>query len=332
MRRAVWGTDGLELVDDDDDRALEPGWVRLRVEACGICGSDLHFWHGHLRPALGTSPGHELVGTIVDGPAGLADVRYAVSPNVTCGVCDFCRSGRTNLCGRGGFGLGLGRHGGLAELVDAPAVNLAPIPDGVDAVTASLTEPLAVAVRGVGLARVAPDTRVLVLGAGTIGLCAALAARDQAEEVAMVARHPHQRAAAEQLGVTVLSEHEAIEWGKEHRPEIIIESVGGTAETLHDAIRVVARGGRIVILGSFSEPKLVDLNRLMMKEVALLGSFCYALGDEGPEFTSAAQLTGRWRGELAALTTHQFPLDEVSAAFATADDKATGAIKVTLTP
>ena len=332
MRRAVWTKDGLDLVDDDEVVALEPGWVRLRVEACGICGSDLHFWHGHLRPQLGSSPGHELVGTVLDGPADLADVRYAVSPNVTCGACDFCRAGRTNLCGRGGPGLGLGRHGGLAEQIDAPLVNLAPIPDGVDAVTASLTEPLAVTVRGVGLARVAPAERVLVLGAGTIGLCAALVARDQAAEVAIAARHPHQRAAAERLGVTVLAEDEAIAWGKEHRPEVVIESVGGAADTLRDAIRVVARGGRVAILGSFSEPKSVDLQRVMMKEVALLGSFCYGAGEGGDEFTAAAQLTGRWRDELSALTTHQFPLDEVASAFATADDKSTGAIKVTLTP
>jgi threonine dehydrogenase-like Zn-dependent dehydrogenase len=331
MRRAVWGAGGLEVIEDEPG-PLEPGWVRLRVEACGICGSDLHFWHGHLRPALGTSPGHELAGTVVDGPKGLADVRYAVSPNVTCGTCDFCRAGRTNLCGRGGAGLGLGRHGGLAELVDAPLANLAPVPEGVDPVTASLTEPLAVAVRGIGLTRVQETERVLVLGAGTIGLCAALVARDRAAEVAIVARHPHQRAAAEELGVTVLDEADAIAWGKEHRPEVVVESVGGAAETLRDAIRVVSRGGRIVILGSFSEPKAVNLQRVMMKEVALLGSFCYGAGEEGDEFTTAARRTGDWRDELGALTTHQLPLEDVNQAFALADDKSTGAIKVTLTP
>jgi threonine dehydrogenase-like Zn-dependent dehydrogenase len=331
MRRAVWGVEGLDVVDDEPG-PLEPGWVRLRVEACGICGSDLHFFHGHLRPPAGTSPGHELAGTVVDGPAGLADVRYAVSPNVTCGTCAYCRVGRTNLCSKGGPGLGLGRHGGLAELVDAPLANLAPVPDGVDPVTASLTEPLAVAVRGVGLARVQPTERVLVLGGGTIGLCAALVARDQASEVAISARHPHQRAAAERLGVTVLTEDEAIAWGKEHRPDVVVESVGGAADTLRDSIRVVARGGRVAILGSFSEPKALNLQRVMMKEVALLGSFCYGLGEEGPEFTTAAQRTGRWRDELAGLTTHQLPLEDVEAAFRIADDKSTGAIKVTLLP
>jgi threonine dehydrogenase-like Zn-dependent dehydrogenase len=331
MRRAVWTEDGLEIVDAEPG-PLPPGWVRLRVEACGICGSDLHWWHGNLPRALGTSPGHELAGTVVDGPAGIPDVRYAVSPNVSCGACSFCRAGRTNLCSRGGPGIGLGRDGGLAELVDAPAHNLAPIPDGVDAVTASLTEPLAVTVRGVGLASVGPDSTVLVLGAGTIGLCAALVARDRAAEVAITTRHAHQRAAAERIGVTVLGEDEAIAWGKENRPDVVVESVGGTADTLADAIRVVNRGGRIVVLGTFSAPKQVNLQRLMMKEVALLGSFCYGTGDREPEFVTAARLTGRWRDELGALSTHQFPLDDVAEAFGTAGDKSTGAIKVTLTP
>jgi threonine dehydrogenase-like Zn-dependent dehydrogenase len=157
-------------------------------------------------------------------------------------------------------------------------------------------------------------------------------ARDRAAVVAITARHLHQRAAAERLGITVLDEDEAVAWGKEHRPDIVIESVGGAADTVGDAIRVVRRGGTIVLLGTFNEPRPVDLQRLMMKEVALLGSFCYGGGDREPEFATAARLTGRWRDELSALTTHQFPLDEVTSAFAAAGDKSTGAIKVTLTP
>ena len=115
MRRAIWTNEGIEVVEEEPG-PLEPGWVRLQVEACGFCGSDLHFFHGQVRKPLGTSPGHELAGTVVDGPAGLADVRYAVSPNVTCGGSSaFCQSGRTHLCGKGGPGIGLGRHGGLAS-------------------------------------------------------------------------------------------------------------------------------------------------------------------------------------------------------------------------
>jgi threonine dehydrogenase-like Zn-dependent dehydrogenase len=331
MRRAVWTEDGLEIADGDLG-SLPSGWVRVAVEACGICGSDLHFLHGRLPRRIGTSPGHEMAGTVVDGPADLADVRYAVSPNVTCGRCEFCTSGRTNLCRRGGYGIGLGRNGGLAEFVDAPVSNLAPIPEGVDAVIASLTEPLAVAIRGVGRAGMSSDSTVLVLGAGTIGLCAALAARDRTATVAIAARHPHQRAAAETIGVTVIDEADVAAWGKEHRPDIVIESVGGMSDTANDAVRVIRRGGRVVILGSFGTPKAIDLQQMMTKEVSLVGSFCYGTGERAPEFTTAARMTGRWRDELRALTTHQFPLERVTDAFATAGDKATGAIKVTLTP
>lgn len=330
MRRATWTEEGLDVIDVAPS-PLEAGWVRLEVEACGICGSDLHFWHGAIPRPVGTAPGHELAGRVIDGPAGLADVRYAVSPNVSCGRCEFCTTGRTNLCRRGGYGLGLGRNGGLADVIDAPLANLAPIPDHVDAVTASLTEPLAVTVRGVGLAHVERDEKVLVLGAGTIGLCAALVARDRAAEVAITARHPHQRAAAEGLGVTVLDEGDTLAWGKENKPDVVIESVGGAANTLDDAIRVVRRGGSVVVLGSFNAPMPINLQTMMMKEVALLGSFCYGTGDREPEFTTAARLTGRWRDELRALTTHQFGLDDVTAAFETAGDKSTGAIKVTIT-
>ena len=331
MRRAVWSDTGLDVVDHEPG-PVEPGWTRLRVAACGICGSDLHFWHGHLRRPLGTAPGHELVGTVVDGPADLPDALYAVSPNVVCGVCAFCRSGRTNLCGKGGPGIGLGRDGGLAELVDAPLGNLAPIPDGVDPVVASMTEPLAVTVRGVARARIEPDSNVLVLGGGTIGLCAALLARDRAARVAITTRYPHQRGAAERLGVTVLAEDEAVPWGREHRPEVVIETVGGTASTITDAVRVAGRGARIVVLGTFSEPMPVNLQHMMMKEVSLVGSFCYGTGERDAEFTTAARLTGRFQDELRALTTHQFPLADVATAFDTAADKSSGAIKVTLRP
>ena len=331
MRRAKWTEDGLEVVDVEPPPLAE-GWVRLKVEACGICGSDLHFWHGHLPRPIGTAPGHEFAGTVIDGPAGLPDVRYAVSPNVCCGRCDFCNTGRTNLCRRGGYGIGLGRDGGLADFVDAPLVNLAPVPDGVDAVIASFTEPLAVSVRGVGLANLTIDTTVLVLGGGMIGLCAALVARDRAGSVAITARHPHQQAAARALGVTVLGEADALSWAKEHRPDVVIESVGGVADTVDDAIRAVRRGGRVVVLGSFGAPKPVDLQTLLMKEVALLGSFCYGTGDREPEFATAAKLTGRWQDELQAVASHQFDLADVADAFETAGDKTTGAIKVTIVP
>ena len=307
MRRAVWTTDGLSVTEIDPG-PLAPGWVRLRVAACGICGSDLHTWHGTAPRALGTAPGHELAGTIVDGPAGLADVLYAVSPNVACGECPFCRTGQTHLCDRSaGRGLGLGADGGLAEQVDVPRENLAPVSTD-DPLVASLTEPLAVALRGVSLADPRPDSRVLVLGAGSIGLGAALLARDRVTEVAITARHPHQAEAARAMGVTVLGEHEGIAWAKDRGADVVIESVGGAASTLDDAVKACRKGGTIVMLGVFTAPRPVDLTKLILKELRLQGSFCYGSTPRGPEYGAAAALTGRYAGELRTMATHQFEL------------------------
>ena len=129
MKHAVWTANGL-AVEDVEPPALAEGFVRLRVEACGICGSDLHFWTGQQQPELATVPGHEFVGTVLDAPAGIADGRYAASPIVRCGTCEHCRAGEWNLCRRGGELIGLGRDGGLAEWVDVPAVNLVALERG----------------------------------------------------------------------------------------------------------------------------------------------------------------------------------------------------------
>ena len=331
MRRAVWTEGGLR-VQDDEPPPLPEGWVRLRVEACGICGSDLHFWHGDTPRPLGTSPGHEAAGSVLDGPAGLADALYAVSPNVTCGRCDHCAAGDPQLCRRGGYGIGLGRDGALAEYLDAPVANLFPVDSRIDAVVASITEPLAVCARGVGLAAPEPDSRVLVLGAGSVGLLSALVARDRVLQVAITARHAHQRELATRLGAVPLGEDEAEAWGNENRPDVVIETVGGAADTLGLAIRAARRGARIVVLGAFQRPVELDMFAAVFKELAILGSFAYGTGRRGQEFKTAVDLLPRFREELPALQTHQFPLEEVEDAFRCAADKKSGAVKVTIVP
>jgi threonine dehydrogenase-like Zn-dependent dehydrogenase len=97
-------------------------------------------------------------------------------------------------------------------------------------------------------------------------------------------------------------------------------------------VKACRKGGTVVLLGSFTEPRPVDLSKLMMKELRLQGSFCYGSTRRGSEYAAAAQLTGRHEDELGRLTTHQFDLEHVVDAFETADDKSTGAIKVTIVP
>ena len=330
MQRAVWTPDGLD-VQECEPGPLADGWVRLQVEACGICGTDLHLADGQLERPLGTVPGHEFVGTVLAAPPGTPDVRYAASPMVVCGTCEHCVSRELNLCRRGGDLIGIGRDGGLASWVDVPLDNLVALPADVGPGVGVLAEPMAVAARGVGHVRLTPTDTALVLGAGTIGLLTAAVARTRTDHVVISARHSHQRAVAESLGLVVIDESDVHAWGKANKPSFVFETVGGTATTLDTAISVVRRGGTIVILGTFPR-RDVDLLVTTLKELTLVSSYAYAMSDGVPDFTRAAATIAELGDVLAPVVTHRFPLSDVAAAFETAADKSTGAVKVALTP
>jgi len=330
MRRAVWTPGGL-VVEDAQPGVLPDGWARLAVEACGICGTDLHFLDGQLDPPLGSVPGHEFVGTLLEAPPGLPDVRYAASPIVACGTCEHCVADELNLCRRGGDLIGIGRDGGLASWVDVPVANLMALADGVAPDVGVLAEPMAVAVRGAGHARIRSDDTVLVLGAGTIGLLSAAVARLRSDHVVISARHDHQRRVAEALGLDVVAEAEVHAWGKAHKPRVVLETVGGAATTLDTAISVVRRGGTVVILGTFPRRE-VDLFAAALKEVTLIPSYAYATTDGQSDWARAAATIADLREVLPAVVTHQLPLTDVAEALRIAGDKSTGAVKVVLTP
>jgi L-iditol 2-dehydrogenase len=332
MRQARWTEKGV-AIEDVTPPPLADGWVRLRVAACGICGTDLHLWKRELAAPVGVAPGHEIVGTPLDGPRGLADGLYAVEPMHVCGACDFCVSGRRHLCRKLEI-IGVMRHGGLADFVDVPAWTIHPVHGSVSAFVASLAEPVAVAVRGVGLAKLDDDSRVLVLGAGTIGLLCGLLARERvrAGRVAITARHAQQKEAAKRLGLLALGEGEVKTWLEDAQPDVIIETVGGHADTLLDATRWCRAGGRIVVLGIFSKRAEISAYNLATKELELVGSDLYGMTRRGPQFRAAVELLPHHAAELEPLLTHRFPLERLEDAFRCASDKTTGAIKVTVVP
>lgn len=330
MRQAQWTSDGIELAEVEPP-VLRPGWVRLQVAACGICGTDLHLLRRDVPVLPGTVPGHEIVGTPLDGPPDLAEALYAVEPRSWCGGCDPCVAGQRHLCPRGTL-LGLTERGGLSDFVDAPREALHRVPGEIDTLTASISEPLAVCVRAVHLARLEASSRVLVLGAGTIGLLSGMLARDHAREVAITARHPHQQAAAKHLGLLALDEGAAQAWALEAAPDVVIETVGGLADTLDEAVSFCRPAGRVVVVGVFAGHRPVNALVLMMKELTLVGSNTYGTDRRGSQFRSAVELLPRYRSEIEALQTHRFPLSSLEQAFECASDKQSGAIKVTIEP
>ena len=312
--------------------------VIVRVRNCGICGSDLHYFHGGW-PAPPVCPGHEISGEVVQVGSEVRRLRcgdrVAIEPLVVCRHCAYCRTGDYQLCTA--FRLvGTMLDGGFAEVVRMPEDALFPLPVDVDFAVGALAEPLAVSVHAVRLGNVRLGDRVLVLGAGTIGLLSVAAARAAgAAEVWITARHAHQRAAAEYIGATRLFSSsdaggELSGAAAEQRPDVVIETVGGNADTLNEAIHLVRPGGSVVVLGVFTAAPSLSALSLVVKEVRLIGSLTYGRAGARADFDVALQLLAAQPERFRALITHRFPLRDITRGFETAADKRSGSIKVSI--
>ena len=315
--------------------------VRVRITACGICGSDLHLRRVGMFPPE-TTPGHEFAGVVdAAGPevtrAAPGDA-IAVEPFRSCGGCDDCRAGRDPLCREAKL-LGLHDHGGMAEYVVVPERRLFPVPEGLEPAVAALAEPTAVAIHGLRRIDFAPGQRILVLGAGSVGLLTLLAARALgAGEVWITARHPHQTQLARALGAKeVLGERDASPealsaLGAEQPFDGVVETVGGSADTLLAGAAAVRPAGSVSVLGVFMGRVELDPLPLLMKEVTLAWSYCYHRCEGGADFADAVDVLAGARDQAALLNTHAVPLAEAARAFDLAEDRKAGAVKVSVLP
>lgn len=317
------------------------GEVRIAVEACGICGSDLHLFHaGFFAP--GSTPGHESAGRVDalgPGVTGIAvGTRVAVEPMRGCGRCTECRRGLYSICREARLH-GVHLPGALAEAVVVPADRVHAVPADLDPAIAAMAEPMAVVVHALARGGLLQGQRVLVLGAGSIGLLTVAAARRMgAGEVWITARHPHQVELARALGAArVLSEAEAEPFaldamGREAPIDLVVETIGGSADSLRAAGAAVRPGGVVSVVGVFLAAPPIDAMSLMFKEATLAWSYCYGAPGGRADFADAVALLDALRGALAPLVTHRLPLDRVADAFAVAGDRKAGAIKVSLAP
>src|SRR5438445_1227011 len=258
MRAAFCRGVGRLVVQDVPRPTPGAGEVLVRVVNCGICGSDLHWYHDQMMiPSV--CPGHEIAGEVAEVGDGVAALKpgdpVALEGIASCGACRYCLAGDYQRCLAIGF-VGLTIPGGFAEYVSAPARHCFRVPAGVDFATAALSEPLGVAVHGVRLSGLEIGQRVAVLGAGTIGLAAVVAARaGGAGEIVVVARRPHQKAAALALGADrVIGEDDlgGLLGDADAPIDLVIETVGGTADTLDPAVAACRPGGTICVLGAFT--------------------------------------------------------------------------------
>ncbi len=340
MRAAFCRGVGRLVVEDAPRPTPGPGEVVVRVRNCGICGSDLHWYHDQMMiPPV--CPGHEIAGEVSDVGDGVTTLRagdpVAVEGIASCGTCRYCVAGDYQRCPAIGV-VGFTIPGGFAEYIQMPARHCFRVPAGVDFPTAALSEPLGVAVHGVRLAGLEIGQRVAILGAGTIGLMAVVAARaGGAGEILITARRPQQKAAALALGadrVVDESDPEGLTGDAMDAPiDLVVETVGGTADTLDTAAAACRPGGTICVLGAYTRMPLFPALFVLAKELRIIGSFVYSRAGARADYDIVLDILRRQGQRIAgAIITHRVPLADVARGFATAADKTTGSIKVTVEP
>jgi len=296
----------------------------IRIEAAGICGSDMHAYLGHdaRRPAP-LILGHEAAGVIVGGPRDGA--RVTINPLVTCGACRACTSGRENLCPTRQIISMPPREGAFAQYVAMPETNLVEVPDHVSFATAALAEPLAVGWHAVrlGLAALPPnmDRKALVIGGGAIGVAAALAlAAMGVDDVLIVEPNDGRRAYLQNTGTFNVVGDTA------DSVPLVIDAVGYAA-TRATASELVQPGGVIAHAGLGEDTGGLDIRRMTLQEITFIGTYTYTAED----FRQTAQAI--FDGRLGGLDwTEKRALSEGPAAFRDLRKGSVAAPKIILVP
>ena len=318
--------DGVETLGyrDAPDPVAKAGDHLIRIEAVGICGSDMHAYLGHdaRRPAP-LILGHEAAGVIQGGPRDGA--RVTVNPLVNCGTCPACQAGRENICPERQIISMPPREGAFAQYITMPESNLVDVPADVPLHKAALAEPLAVSWHAAKLAlealHPAMERRALVLGGGAIGLAASLALKAMGIEDLTIAEPNDARRAflTDHCGETAL----ATATGSY---PVVIDAVGYAA-TRQTASAVASPGGVIAHVGLGEDTGGLDVRRMTLQEITFIGTYTYTAQDFRD--TAAAIFDGR----LGPLDwTEHRPLSDGFAAFQDLRAGRVAAPKIVLTP
>jgi threonine dehydrogenase-like Zn-dependent dehydrogenase len=350
MKAAVlYGEGDLRLVDDYPVPQPEAGDVLIRVAACAICGSDpkilAHGWPNH--PPYGQFIfGHEYTGRVAalgEGVTGfeIGD-RVCVEPHKGCGICDNCRDGLYNTClnygdrSKGHRHYGFSTNGGYAEYACNHVNSVYGVPESLSLDHATLLTTAATSLYGIRrIGGIEAGETVVVMGPGAIGLMGVLLARLMgAGAIILTGTRASRLELGQAMGADV-----TINVREEDPVERIFDLTGGvgadailecsgTTQAAVDAIRCCKKNGRIALVGIYSEPAPLDVNKVVQWNITLAGS--KAEGERS--MAQAIALLGRHQVDLSPLVTHTFPLDEIHDAFETAEKRLGGALKVVVKP
>ena len=331
MKALVYEGQKTVQFKDVADPAPQEGESLIRIEAVGICGSDMHAFLGHdeRRPPP-LILGHEASGVVVEGAR--PGLRVAINPLVSCGHCIDCRAGRGNLCADRQIISMPPRQGAFAEMTAIPDRNLFEVPDDLSSSVAALTEPVATGLHAVYLAhRVNPrpisEGKALVIGGGAVGLSAALVLASQGcREIYLSDTNKGRLETARNSGDLLPFDPTSENGPAANSVDVVIDAVGAK-QTREAAIAAARPGAVIVHVGLLDGKDGVDIRRLTLQEIALVGSYTYTMSD----FGAALRLLST--GALGKADWFEIrPLEAGAAAFDDLDNHRVDAAKIVLTP
>jgi len=322
MKRAVF-YEGKQQLKVGPCEATTPGSdeVQVRVAYCGICGTDLHLFHGRMdhRMQLPQVFGHEVAGTIEEIGANVrgysVGTKVTVRPLQPCGECPACAAGNSHVCQKLKF-IGIDQPGGMQALWTVPAHTLHRLPPDLPLREASLVEPLAVACHDVRRGKLAKGEYAVVQGGGPIGILIALVAREAGARVLVAEVNPFRLELIRSLGFEAINPRESdiaahvLEATRTAGADVVFE-VSGSSQGAASMTKLARVRGRIVMVAVFGEAPPVDLFQVFWRELEIVGARVY----EPEDFERAISLAASGRLPMDRLITEVCPMDEVSSAF-----------------
>jgi len=339
VRAAVTLAPNEIAVSSVDDPVPGLTEVIVRPELVGVCGSDIHFYAGHLgiapkgRSLYPRIQGHEFSGTVESvgaDAAGKVEIgaRVSVWPLASCGGCYPCRVGRRSVCDNFEL-IGIHTDGALAEFVRVPVDQTFFVGD-LPAALGAFVEPMAVAVHGVARGEVTSGEQVVVLGGGPIGQAVSLAAQARGARVLLVEPIAARRELADALGAEITLDNATSdvvsnvrEWTSGDGAPVVIDAAG-VPEAIRTAVDLVASAGRLVVVGISDQQVLLRIGPFTAKEFDIRGSSCH----EREDFEAAIRLVSDARDRLGPQLRTEFTLDETAEALEFAHAHPEAAMKV----
>ncbi|MCW1950558.1 MAG: alcohol dehydrogenase catalytic domain-containing protein [Octadecabacter sp.] len=329
INAAFYRGDRSFVVETTQTQAPKAGEVAIRTAFCGICGTDMHVFHGNMDARVGHNRivGHEMSGVVEAVGPGVTEVsvgqKVVVRPLDHCGDCPACNAGHFHVCHKLKF-LGLDTDGAMQEIWTVPAHTIHILPDTLRLDHAALIEPVAVACHDVRLSGLQKDEDVLVIGGGPIGMLCAMVARDAGGNVVISEVNEARLAIAEKLGFATVNPAksdlaDAINARTGNKGADVVFEVSGTQPGVDAMTACAATRARIVMVAIHAQKPQIDLFQFFWRELKLIGARVY----EPVDYEKAISIVASGGVDADTVITDVSPLTDIQSAFESLDSSPT---------